>query len=213
MGLFPVLEKMRAVFAVAVVSVGIASCVQRAAASEPARPDVGQLLQDRDMAGAVAAARVAAEAGDPDGQFNLSLFYWHGVAVPQNFQDAMRWVTLAAIGGHPKAPKAREAMLKSVEPAAQKKIMEWIRARLQKAGEEGGDDRALVLMSMSFAPEFGFEDNKEGYYWASLAVAAGQANARRRRDALIKGLSPAEVASTQERASVWFTKWRKDNRR
>ncbi len=172
--------------------------------------EISRLLQGRDLAGAVEAARRGAEAGDPEAQFNLALFHWHGVAVPQNFNEAFRWVTLAAIGGYARAPKARAAMLDSVDPAARKKAMEWIRARLQKAAEEG-DDRALVLMSLSHAPEYGFPDPKDAYFWASLAVAAGRMEARRRRDALLKELPPAEAARVQERTSEWFRKWRKVN--
>ena len=170
--------------------------------------EIGRLLQGRDLAGAVEAARRDAEAGDPEAQFNFALFHWHGVAVPQNFNEAFRWVTLAAIGGYPRAPKARAAMQETVDPPARKKAMEWIRSRLQKAAEEG-DDRALVLMSLSHAPEYGFPDAKDAYFWASLAVAAGRMEARRRRDALLKDLSPAEAAGVQERASEWFRKWRK----
>ncbi len=170
--------------------------------------DLARLLQSGNLAGAVDVSRKAAEAGEVDGQFNLALFYWHGVAVPQNFQEALRWATLAAVGGHPRAMKARAAMLAAVEPAVHKKVIDWVRARLQKQGE-GGDDRALVLMSVSYAAEFGFEDAKEGYFWAALAVAAGEADARRRRDALVKSLPPADAAKIQDRATEWFTKFRK----
>lgn len=170
--------------------------------------DLARLLQSGNLAGAVDMSRKAAEAGEVEGQFNLALFYWHGVAVPQNFQEALRWATLAAVGGHPRAMKARAAMLAAVEPSVHKKVIEWVRARLQKQGE-GGDDRALVLMSVSYAAEFGFEDAKEGYFWAALAVAAGEADARRRRDALVKALPPAEAAKIQDRASEWFGKFRK----
>ncbi len=170
--------------------------------------DLARLLQSGNLSAAVEISRKAAEAGEVDGQFNLALFFWHGVAMPQNFQEALRWATLAAVGGHAKAMRARNAMLASVEPAVQKRVIEWIRARLQKQGE-GGDDRALVLMSVSYAAEFGFEDAKEGYFWAALAVAAGEADARRRRDALVKSLPPADVAKIQERATEWFAKHRK----
>ena len=44
----------------------------------------------------------------------LSLFLWHGVTMPQNFEDAMRWVTLAAVSGERKALSARNAMLDNI---------------------------------------------------------------------------------------------------
>jgi TPR repeat protein len=170
---------------------------------------VTDLLESGNLAAAARMAQLSAEDGDTNGQYHLALFYWHGVALPQNFQESLRWMTLAAIGGHPKAIAARPMIIKSVEDQNVKKVMDWVRQRLQKAGEEG-DNRALTLMSVSYAPEFGFQDNQEGYFWASLAVAAGQADARRRRDALVASLKPAEIAKAQDKTAEWFLKWRKD---
>lgn len=184
---------------------------QSTPASPPAKaagaPDPSEALKARDLPEAARQARLQAEKGSPEGQFNLSLFFWHGVAVPQNYQEALRWITLSALADFPRAAAARSEMLKASDPSLAKTVMDWARARLVKEAE-AGDNRALVLLSNSFAPQFGFENPAESYYWALLAVTSGQVDAKRRRDSLVSTLKPADVIKTQDKAAEWYAKYR-----
>ena len=173
----------------------------------PGAPDPSEALKARDLPEAARQARLQAEQGSAEGQFNLALFFWHGVAVTQNYQEALRWITLSALADFPRAAAARAEMLKATDPALAKTVMDWARARLIKEAE-AGDDRALVLLSNSFAPQFGFENPVESYYWALLAVTAGQVDAKRRRDSLVSTLKPADVIKTQDKAAEWYAKYR-----
>lgn len=173
----------------------------------PGAPDPSEALKARDLPEAARQARLQAEQGSAEGQFNLALFFWHGVAVTQNYQEALRWITLSALADFPRAAAARAEMLKATDPALAKTVMDWARARLIKEAE-AGDDRALVLLSNSFAPQFGFENPVESYYWALLAVTAGQVDAKRRRDSLVSTLKPADVVKTQDKAAEWYAKYR-----
>ena len=194
--------------AIAMVAVWAACATPALAQDAPLTArDTGALIRAGDMDGAVKLAQETAQAGDAEGQFNLALFYWHGVKMPQNFQEAMRWVTLAAVGGFPKAVPARAMMIKSVEPPVVQKSMEWVRQRLQKEAE-AGNNRSLTLMSISYGAEFGYENAIESYFWASLAVANGQQDAAKRRAALVSTLKPADIAKTQDRSVEWFNKFR-----
>jgi TPR repeat protein len=170
-------------------------------------PDPSAALKARDLPEAARQARLQAEEGSSEGQFNLALFFWHGVAVPQNYQEALRWITLSALADFPRAAAARAEMLKATDPSLAKSVMDWARTRLVKEAE-AGDNRALVLLSNSFAPQFGFENPAESYYWALLAVTAGQVDAKRRRDALVSTLKPADVIKTQDKAADWYAKHR-----
>ena len=173
----------------------------------PGAPDPSEALKARDLPEAARQARLQAEQGSAEGQFNLALFFWHGVAVTQNYQEALRWITLSALADFPRAAAARAEMLKATDPALAKTVMDWARARLIKEAE-AGDDRALVLLSNSFAPQFGFENPIESYYWALLAVTAGQVDAKRRRDSLVSTLKPADLVKTQDKAAEWYAKYR-----
>lgn len=170
-------------------------------------PNPAEAIKSGDLPEAARQARMQAEQGSAEGQFNLALFFWHGVAVTQNFQEAMRWMTLSALADYPRAAAARTAMLNATDPSLAKNAMEWVRARLLKQAE-GGDNRALVLLSNSYAPQFGFENPGESYFWSVLAVTAGQVDAKRRRDSLVSAMKPAEVIKTQEKAAEWYAKYR-----
>ena len=178
------------------------------AEGEAPKDTVSGAIVAGDLKKALAAAQAGAEQGEPESQFNLGIFYWHGVNVPQNFEFSLRWVTLAALGGYPKAMPARVMMIKSLDADTIKLVMDWIREKLTRTAE-GGENKALVMLSVSYAPDFGFEDPKEAYFWASIAVASGRTEAKRRRDALVKSLQPADIKEVQDRSAEWFNKWRK----
>jgi TPR repeat protein len=155
-------------------------------------------------------AEKEAENGDREAQFNLALFYYHGIGVPQNFEYALRWANLSALQGFKKASSARPPIMEKLQPDTVQAAMTWVRQRLTKAAEDG-DNIALVMLSNSFATEFGFGDPKESYYWASLAVASGRTEAKRRRDALVKDLKAADFKEVQDRSVEWFAKFRKSS--
>jgi hypothetical protein len=173
----------------------------------PAQASVGELLRDGKNQDAFNLAKAGAESGDPEQQFNLSLIYWQGLSVPQNYQEAIRWVTLSAIGSYKKAAAARTQMLKSADPSLAQKAMDWCRQRLQKEAEQG-NNLALRYMSVSYSAELGAENQLESYFWASLAVATGDKEVAKRRDTLTQALKPADVIKTQDRTVEWFGKFR-----
>ena len=176
---------------------------------QPEQPNVGEALRSGDLPGAARRARELSDANDIEGQYNLALFYWHGVAIPQNFDEAIRWVTLAGVRGHSKAASARRIMSKTLDPVVVQKAMEWSRLRLIKMAE-GGDDAALVSMARSYAADFGFANDAEAYYWASLAMSAGKSEARRQRDSLVTKIKQPDLLKIQQKANDWFLKFRKD---
>ncbi len=181
---------------------------QAGAAAEAAPPNSTDAISRGDLVAAARIARERAEAGDTDEEHALALFYWHGVAITQNFQEAIRWSTLAAVSGHKKAFAAREQMLITLDPSLVQKAMDWSRARLIKSAE-GGNDVALVSIADSYSARFGFENKTEAYFWSALAVSSGQTQARRQRDGLIAGLKQADLIKTQQKAADWFERWRK----
>jgi TPR repeat protein len=178
-------------------------------ASQPDQPNVSEAITRGDLPGAARKARELADANDIEGQYNLALFYWHGVGIPQNFDEAIRWATVSAVRGQTKAASARRIMAKTLEPQIVQKAMEWSRSRLVKMAE-AGDDAALVSMARSYAPEFGFANDLEAYYWASLAFSAGRNEVRRQRDGLVPKIKQADLLKTQQKANDWFAKFRKD---
>lgn len=174
----------------------------------PDKSAMTQSILTGDFKTAYQVSEKLANNGDKESQFNLALFYYHGIGVPQNFEYALRWANLSALQGYKKASVARPPIMEKLQPETVLSAMTWVRQRLTKAAEEG-DNTALVMLSNSFATEFGFGDPKESYYWASLAVATGRTEAKRRRDALVKELKAEDFKEVQDRSVEWFSKFRK----
>jgi TPR repeat protein len=184
--------------------------VPSAADTIPDKSAMTQSILSGDFKSAFQIAEKSAESGDKEAQFNLAIFYYHGIGVPQNFEYALRWANMSGLQGFKKALAARPPIIEKVQPDTVQAVMAWVRQRLIKAAEEG-DNVSLVMLSNSFAPEFGFADSKEAYYWASLAVAAGRTEAKRRRDALVKELKAPDFKEVQDRSAEWFAKFRKSS--
>ena len=165
-------------------------------------------LRTGDLAGAFRLTQGLAENNEVEAQLNLALFYWHGIGAPQNFDEAIRWSTMAAIRGHKKAIAARKAMLESIDAQVVKKAMEWARARLTKDAE-AGDDTALMPLSTSYLAEFGAPNAIEAYVWAAISVSTGKAEARRQRDVIVSTMNQSDVIKAQNRANEWFKRFRK----
>ena len=170
-------------------------------------PGLGEALLRGDVATAFRSTFALADSNDLVAQHNLSLFYWHGVGSSQNFDEALRWSTMAAIRGYKKAVTARKIMVQTIDPQIEKKAMEWARARLIKDAESG-DDTALQPLSTSFLKEFAPANDLEAYFWSALAVSTGKIEARRQRDLIIVNMKQADVVKTQQRANEWLKRWR-----
>ena len=167
-----------------------------------------EALRNGDVTGAFRQMQSLAEVNEVEAQHNLSLFYWHGIGATQNFDEAIRWSTMAAVRGHKKAVAARKIMVEGMDPQVVKKAMDWVRARLTKDAE-AGDDTALMPMSTTYMPAFGDSKPVEAYFWAALSVSTGKAEARRQRDFLVSTMNQNDVIKAQQRANDWFKRWRK----
>ena len=86
-------------------------------------PDTGILIREGKLKEAVAEATKQAEAGEPEGQYQLGLFYWHGMILTQNYFESMKWLTLASLADHKRAKAARLIAIRSIEEATVKRSL------------------------------------------------------------------------------------------
>ena len=182
--------------------------VVSAAEQTPSQPGLSESLSNGDLSGAFRMTLALAEANDLEAQRNLALFYWHGIGATQNYDEAIKWCTMAAIRGHKKAEAARKLMLEAIDPQIVKKAMEWARKRLEKDAQDG-DDTALRPLSTSYLAAFGAPNNAEAYFWATIAVSTGKADARRQRDTIVPTMTQGDIGKAQQRANDWFNRYRK----
>ncbi len=64
------------------------------------------LYLSKDYAGAAGLMLTLARRGHLQAQYVLGYMYYHGLGVPRNEKEAIRWITTAAARGYPKAMKA-----------------------------------------------------------------------------------------------------------
>ena len=194
---------------VALLAFGVIGAPQLRAETVDPIPAIDELIQTNQYTEAVKLTRQAAEDENIESEFRFGIFYWHGIGIGQNYQEALRWVTLAALSGHEKAFAARKLMLPKVDPANWPKTLDWARQRLQKTAETGNNQN-LVALSKSYSADFGFENTIEEYYWASLSVAVGDNTLLKHRNELSKKVAVPDAAKAQDRMTAWLDKWRKE---
>lgn len=112
--------------------VGAMTPLKRAA--DAGQPDAQALLgyilhQAGENDSAIAYLRKSAEQGNAEGQYNLSVMYSSGDAVPKNIPESMKWLQLAAEQGNSKAVNAMAQHYISGEAANQDsaEALSWIK--------------------------------------------------------------------------------------
>ena len=123
--------------------------------------------QRADYAGAVAAWRPLAEAGDADAQFNLAQAYRLGRGVATNLAAAKTWFERAARQGHVDAQTTLGLLL--FQNGDQAAGLGW----LKKAADHG-EARALLVYGTALVNGDGVtQDPVRGYAYVSRAAAQG----------------------------------------
>ncbi|HEY8591329.1 MAG TPA: SPOR domain-containing protein [Sphingomicrobium sp.] len=128
--------------------------------------------QHADYAGAVAAWRPLAEAGDADAQFNLAQAYRLGRGVQTNLSAAKTWFERAARQGHVDAQTTLGLLL--FQNGDQANGLTWL-----KQAAEKGEARALLVFGTALVNGDGVtQDPVRGYAYVSRAAAQGLAPAK-----------------------------------
>jgi len=140
-----------------------------------------------------------AEKGDINAQFNLGLMYANGQRVPQDYKQAVYWLTKAAEQGLAGAQSYLVLMYAEGQgvPQDYKQAVYW----LTKAAEQG-DASAQFNLGWMYGEGQGVpQNNKLAYVWFSLAAVGGNADARQNRDYFAQILTPQLLAEAQELAA------------
>ena len=151
-----------------------------------------------DYATAVRGFLVYAEQGNASAQFNLGDIYREGRGVLKDHAEAARWFRLAAEQGHAEAQNKLgviyqdgNGVLKNMTKAAH-----WFR----RAAEQGHVIAQVNLAMMNFLGDSVPQNFVLAHMWSNIASANGFAPARRFRDTLELGMTPAEISRATELA-------------
>lgn len=152
----------------------------------------------------VSETRRLAESGDAWYQTELALLYHQGKKLPRDYNEALRWYSLAAAQGFSKAEANLGVMYARGEGVAQdyKLAADWF---LKAAGK--GNTLAQHNLGLLYGRGQGVpQDYAEAYVWESLAASAGHADAARNRDLLKARLDDNELAAARRRESFLYLK-------
>ena len=147
-----------------------------------------------------------AEAGNPDAQNQLGVFYSEGRGVPQNYHEAKDWFKKAADQGHADA-QVNLGTLYSLGQGAtfsDQMAMFWF----QKAAEQRN---ALAFAKLGMMYEHGRgvpQSLVDAHMWYNLSAAYGEKRAAESRNAVATRMTSAQIAEAEERAKKWNPKQR-----
>jgi len=146
--------------------------------------------------------RKSAEQGYARAQTFLGSAYAAGTGVAPDMAQAARWYRKAADQGEPFA----QAKLGRAYLGGHGVLQDYTEAAkwLRKAAVQGIDEAQVGLALLYDAGMGGVpKDPVLAYAWMNLAAAQGEEDGKKYRDAVLKELSPAQIAEAQELSRNW----------
>ncbi len=160
--------------------------------------------QRGDYATALREWQPLAEQGDALAQYNLGLLYDNGRGVQKDYAQARQWYEKAAAQGHADAQVNLGILYdygRSI-PQDFKKAVYWYRLSAKQ-----GNDLAQRRLGLMYERGDGVErDIVQAYMWYILGTAGGADRGAARKDALIKQMTPEQIAEAQKLAREWKPK-------
>lgn len=139
-----------------------------------------------------------AKEGNLDAQYLLGNIYRAGVGLPQNYQEAMKWLQNAAEQGHVHAKYALGEMYYKGEGSEVDYDMAlyWYK----EAAKSNYDDAQYELGKMYYEGKGIDQNYLKAHKWANLASAQGHEEAADLRDTIANQMSPTEITEAQHYA-------------
>lgn len=142
--------------------------------------------------------RPIAEQGDADAEVNLSLAYYYGRGVPQDYRAAAEWLRKAAKRGNAHAQNDLGVAYVNGQgvPQDYHEATVWF----YKAAEQGNAS-AQGNLGVAYENGQGVPQNYlRSHMWFNLAAAQGQPNAVANRDAVAARMNAEQVGEAQAMA-------------
>jgi len=119
------------------------------------------------------ALHTKAELGDVDAQGKLGLIYLRGLDVPQDYQEAARWLLAAANQGHSMAQYSLGGMYYTGEgiPQDYEEAIRWYQASAKQGNVLAQNNLGWLYAT---AEDLSFRDPKESLEYAKKAVEGSQ---------------------------------------
>jgi len=179
-------------FFVAMTLCGLAACVDhRTGTNDVTDQSINKLLSD-------------AEQGTAEDKYNLGMRYEKGMAVPQNYPEAVRWYRLSAMQGYPDGQYKLCEMSERGQglPQDYQEALRWC-----GLAADQGHGPAMFMLGRLYHTGHGVPQNVvRAHMWYNLATANGYDAGKKWRDRLADEMSPAQIAEAQKLAREWSVK-------
>ena len=152
------------------------------------------------------------EFNDHDAQFNAALLLKKGLGHPTNYKLALKWISLADLGGLKRAADIRQEVLSLVPLETAAEVHAEIKEILQTRLDSG--DVSVCLQFAKFYLEIIDEpDYKTAYALRSVATALNVPGASKLRNQIQNELEAADLIESQALAAKLFneTRWQLDD--
>ena len=149
-----------------------------------------------------------AESGTAEDKYKLGMRYEKGMAVPQNYPEAVRWYQLSAMQGYPGGQYKLCAMSERGQglPQDYQEALRWCGL----AADQGYGPAMFMLGRLYHAGHGVPRDVVRAHMWYNLASAYGYADGKKWRDRLAAedGLEMTrdQIAEAQKLAREWNVK-------
>ncbi len=151
------------------------------------------------------------ELNDHDAQFNAALLLKKGLGHPTNYKLALKWISLAELGGLKRAADIRLEVLsllpEEIATEVHSEIETILRARLQSGDMDSCLQLAEYHLNIVIEPDY-----KAAYALRSVASALNIPGALQLRDEIEDQLEPKELFEAQSEAAQIFNEieWQVD---
>lgn len=145
-----------------------------------------------------------AEQGDVNAQWVLGFMYLNGEGIPQNYKQAVYWLTKAAEQGFPLAQFNLGFMYDNGKgvPQDHKKALDWYK----KAALQGLAEAQTNLGVMYAADQSALHDYAIAYSWFNLAALQGDELGRKNRNLVLKNMSSSQIKEGQILSTAFYEK-------
>ena len=167
--------------------------------------DAFAAIHDQDYGAAYAIFIQAAEAGNAEAQYNLSVLLREGQGTEKNEAKALSWLEKSAEQGWPDAQYALGTMYEFGQGVPQS--YETAAALYMKAAEQG-NAAAQTNLAVLYANGQGVnQDIVLAYVWSNLAASQGIVEALQNREVVAEEMSPEMLQRVRAISREYFQKY------
>ena len=145
-----------------------------------------------------------AQRGSTLAQYNLGRMYFNGQGVDQDYTEAHKWFSLAAVQDYAPAQNSLGKIYNEGLSVARDyaEAVNWFRH-----GAEQGYAPAQLSLGLQYADGRGVaKDYAEALKWFNIAAELGEDAGTKYREALMGLMTPDQAAAARAMANLWLLK-------